>query len=382
MSNQYQVGVYYFPNYHVDLRNELVHGKGWTEWELVKRGEPKFPGHQQPKVPLWGYEDESDPAVFAKKIDTAADYGITHFIFDWYHYEDGPFLNKALDEGYMNASNNERLKFCLMWANHTWADIHPAKANQEPKVLYPGEVGMDAFETISSSIIEKYFRHPSYWTIDGCPYFSIYDLSTLIRGLGGVEQTCKAMHAFREKVKAAGFADLHLNAVVYGNIILPSEEIIENPEEIVHAIGFDSVTSYVWVHHAALSHYPTTDYEEIENGYMEYCKTAEKKLGLPYYPNVSMGWDSSPRTCQSDIHANLGIAFTPMVVGNTPQAFKHALQRIKSFIDEQCNHKILNINSWNEWTEGSYIEPDVLNGMAYLEAIKEVFVCVHCKNLI
>ena len=41
----YQVGAYYFPNFHVDPRNEKIHGPGWTEWELLKRAEPKFPGH-------------------------------------------------------------------------------------------------------------------------------------------------------------------------------------------------------------------------------------------------------------------------------------------------------------------------------------------------
>ena len=34
---------------------------------------------------------------------------------------------------------------------------------------------------------------------------------------------------------------------------------------------------------------------------------------------------------------------------------------------------IFNINCWNEWTEGSYIEPDHRHGMKYLEAIREVF---------
>src|SRR5271169_1411878 len=60
-TSNYQIAVYYWPNYHVDPRNEAKLGKGWTEWELVKGGKPKFPGHDQPHVPLWGYRDESDP---------------------------------------------------------------------------------------------------------------------------------------------------------------------------------------------------------------------------------------------------------------------------------------------------------------------------------
>mgnify|MGYP003340779711 FL=1 len=76
-SKEFTVGVYYFGNYHPgDPRNEAQKGRGWTEWELVKAAKPRFPGHQQPKVPLWGYEDESDPKVMERKIAAAADHGV------------------------------------------------------------------------------------------------------------------------------------------------------------------------------------------------------------------------------------------------------------------------------------------------------------------
>jgi hypothetical protein len=74
------VAVYYFPNYHADARNAQLHGTGWTEWELVKRAEPRFSNHDQPKVPVWGYEDEADPQVMARNIDAAADHGVDSFI--------------------------------------------------------------------------------------------------------------------------------------------------------------------------------------------------------------------------------------------------------------------------------------------------------------
>jgi hypothetical protein len=109
------VASYYFGNYHPgDSRNARMKGKDWSEWELVKAAKPRFPGHQQPKVPLWGYADESDPKVMAQKIAAAADHGINAFIFDWYYYNDGPFLERPMTR--FLGTNNHRLKFAFMWA--------------------------------------------------------------------------------------------------------------------------------------------------------------------------------------------------------------------------------------------------------------------------
>jgi hypothetical protein len=33
---------------------------------------------------------------------------------------------------------------------------------------------------------------------------------------------------------------------------------------------------------------------------------------------------------------------------------------------------IITINAWNEWVEGSYLEPDMKWGYGYLEAVKKV----------
>jgi hypothetical protein len=92
------VASYYFGNYHPgDARNEILKGKGWSEWELVKAAKPLFAGHQQPKVPLWGYTDEADATVMAQKINAASKHGVDVFIFDWYYYNDGPFLQDTVN---------------------------------------------------------------------------------------------------------------------------------------------------------------------------------------------------------------------------------------------------------------------------------------------
>jgi len=77
---------------------------------------------------------------------------------------------------------------------------------------------------------------------------------------------------------------------------------------------------------------------------------------------------------QSDVYDGSGYPFTPTPGGNTPAAFRKALQAMKEFLDSRPGQpKICTINAWNEWTEGSYLEPDTVNRMGYLEAIKSVF---------
>jgi hypothetical protein len=117
-SNKTIVAVYYFPNWHACKWNERSYGLGNSEWATVQAARPRFPGHQQPKVPLWGYEDESDPAVMEKKIAAAADHGVDVFIYDWYWWENGPSLEACLEKGFFQARNNLLLKFGIMWANH------------------------------------------------------------------------------------------------------------------------------------------------------------------------------------------------------------------------------------------------------------------------
>lgn len=218
-----------------------------------------------------------------------------------------------------------------------------------------------------------YFLHPSYWKIDGKPYFSFYDLTTLLASFGSVTETRTALDQFRAKSRQAGLPGLHLNAVVWGRAILPGEQRPADPAQLVKRLGFDSVTSYVWVHHVPLPHLQT-DYNEVRDKYFEYWSKAERMLDVPYFPNVTVGWDPSPRAAQEDEYGNFGYPFTNTISGNTPARFRQALQRTKDrLLAKPDGPRTLNINCWNEWTEGSYLEPDSVYQMQYLDAVRDVF---------
>jgi hypothetical protein len=373
-ATSFLTAAYYFGNFHIDPRNEKAHGARWTEWNLVRSATPRFPGHHQPKIPLWGYADESNPGIFETKIEAAHTNHLNALIFDWYWYNDGPFLNRALDLGYLHASNNKHLKFALMWANHDWYDIHPAKLTAAPTLQFPGAVTREAFDRMSDRLLQL-FQHPSYLKLDGAPYFSLYELYRFIQGLGGVRPAAEALNALRAKARAAGFPGVHINAVTWGVQILPGQSEVTNLPELLEQLEIASTTSYVWIHHTKFANAPTTEYASIRSQYETYRDQAASQLRRPYFPNVTVGWDSTPRACQTDNFHPATYPFTSVVVNNTPQAFAEALQSAKQYAQQNLpqDHRLITINSWNEWTEGSYLEPDKEHGAAYLEAIRRTF---------
>jgi hypothetical protein len=179
----------------------------------------------------------------------------------------------------------------------------------------------------------------------------------------------------RNRVRAAGFPDVHLNCVTWGVKLLPGQSEVANLPELLDRLRVDSTTSYVWIHHAEFSNSFTTEYRDIERQYDRYRDSAANTLGKMYFPNVTVGWDSTPRTCQTDNYRLGSYPFTSVIVNNTPQAFRSALESAKSFALANLppDKRLITVNSWNEWTEGSYLEPDTATGMAYLDAVRDVF---------
>lgn len=368
---------YYFPDWHSDPRNTRWFGEGWDEWKLLREAKPRFDGHRQPRVPQLGYRDESDPAVAAAEIDLAAQHGVDGFLIDYYWYDDGPYLSGALDNGLLKAPNREKISFAIMWANHELVDIFPYTDPSAPDAqrLKDGAIDRAAFERMVDHIVGTYFSQPNYLKVDGKPWFSLYEIGNFIAGMGGVEEARDALGWFRQRVIEAGFPGLYLDAVVWGFGVLPTAITVDDPATLVTTLGFDNATSYVWVHHTDVETYdfPRGDVDRLrEEAFADYEHFAET-LPVPFHPNVTVGWDSSPRTSQQVPFVRGRYPFTS-VWDQSPEQFETALRQADRFIrSHPTDHPVLTINAWNEWTEGSALLPDTDNGLAFLEAIKRVF---------
>ena len=264
-----------------------------------------------------------------------------------------------------------QVKFALMWANHDWLDIHPCGRVSRP-LLYPGKMDQDGFRRMCRHVTEHYFRHPSYYTINGMPYFSIYHLELLIESCGGFAGTREALQWFREEARRAGLPGVHLNAVIWGSPVLPGETELTEQEKVVQQLGFDSAASYVWIHHIDLPKAAQYPYWEAFQAYWRKWDEIERQYRIPYFPNVTAGWDPSPRTLMTDRWEPVGYPYTCTLSENTPENFRRALAATRDRL-LKSEIRTFSINCWNEWTEGSMLEPEARYGYGYLDALKAVF---------
>ncbi len=363
---KYDVAAYVWPAYTGDEpRARQFWEQGIGEWQTVKNPTFKPQWNFKNPQPLWGYVNEADSSVMEQQIETAAEHGVNVFIYDWYWYDGRPFLEQCLNNGYLKAKNNSKVKFYLMWANHDATYLWDKRNSHINETVFSGQVIKSEFEKITDRLTSKYFSHPSYYKINEKPVFMIYDVMNFIKGLGGVEQSQNALNSFREKVKSAGFPDLELqlcawseNAVNLGGIDKLRQG---STRDIAKLLGFNSLTNYQFVHLANIDR----NYNEVMTDVQKEWERIDCEYDIPYYPHISVGWDNNLRF----------VNFKPGIMkNNTPENFETALRKAKEYLDSHSDRiPLVTINSWNEWTEGSYLQPDTVNGYGYLEAIKKVF---------
>jgi len=215
-------------------------------------------------------------------------------------------------------------------------------------------------------VITKYFSHPSYYKIDGKPVFSIYDMNNLVKGLGGVQQAVDALDYFRAEVKKAGFPGLHLQMIYWWAVPKIDDSGFASKkgtaENTIKTFKIDSLTNYQFVHVSGVQE----DYVKWADKALSKWPQWSKQFEIPYFPHISIGWDNNAR------YVRKKGAVTKNV---NPETFKKYLLKAKAYVDAHPDQpKLITINSWNEWVEGSYLEPDERFGMGYLEAVKDVFV--------
>lgn len=330
-TKQTDVGVFYFPGWHSQ-------SSYWNDIKgLSASRSPNVPWPD--REPLLGYYAEEDVKVAEQHIDWASQYGISFFAYDWYWDGKSTFMNHAIDN-FVKASNNSKLKFSLLWANH-------------------GEIprNLKEFDDMVLFWLKNYLAHPLYFRIDGKPIVFIFDNGQLEANAKKFNWSSKSLlDRAKEMVKSAGESGIFFVATDDRN---PSDSLEENLSDQ----GFSAYTG--WCNIGAQSKPDAVDYQAMVDAYLNsYNAAAKTKGSVLYIPPVSSGRDSRPWLGKE----------APVRTDATPEKFREMLKGARGLID---SHKtgilpLIMIQSWNEFGEGAYIEPSQKWGFQYLDLIEDV----------
>ncbi len=317
-----EVGVYYFPGW-----------KTASQWQPIQR----FPERK----PVLGWYREGDPEVADWHIKWAVEHGITFFAYDWYWSQGARQLEHALHDGYFKARYRHLLKFCLLWANHN----APRTSSHEDCLA------------VTRYWIENYFHRPEHLKFDGKPVMIIFSPHRLSEDLGS-EGVKRAFVAMREECRRAGLKGLYLIACI-GDL---------GGARTAAAEGYDAVTAYNWPHLGMTGEGMFAPFETLVPAFRRQWEHLLAESPVPLTPlPVCGGWDSRPWHGENNL-----VRF-----GRSPELFRQHLLDARVVLDNQKpearGRKAILIEAWNEWGEGSYIEPHSEFGFGYLDAIREVF---------
>ncbi|MBP6631873.1 MAG: glycoside hydrolase family 99-like domain-containing protein [Kofleriaceae bacterium] len=364
-----RVLAYVYPGWHPIPERDASFYPGFTEWDLVEPSRPRFDGHEQPRLPLWGRYDDRDPVAVQRRIELCQAHGVDGWIYGAFWCRGKRVFEQALDLGFLGSAAGQRYPFGLMWANRMPRRVLPVRRTDTPVIeddrLVRSDV--DDFVAFVRLLAAQYFHRANYLRVDGRLYFSIFDSTFFVRELGR-DGTRAAISAARAALREVGLPDLYLTAIE------PADDVIGE----VRALGFDAVSHYVllpdWKGEFL------QDYDERMAIRAAQWPGFAERCGLPYHPSVTPGWDASPRAAEfAEVERTRPTKYpwSPVVVGEHPARFRAAVARAIRFAaaggqaGQPCDAQLVFIASLNEWSEGHYLEPDTRFGLGWIEAVRD-----------
>lgn len=379
MSEAVKLLAMYFPQFHAIPENDAWWGKGFTDWDNVRKAQPQFRGHYQPRVPLGGrYYDQSHKETLAWQIDLARRHGVHGFCH--YHYW---FDGKQLLETPTNLVMRHRdldLPFCLAWANETWSrrwDGRDHHILQEQTHRPDPALWMAHFEYLFRA-----WSDDRAIRVDGKPVFLVYRAHRILqieqmfdlwreeahrRGLPGLYLVSMKQYEFPvpevlkhfdatmqfQPFEAIYSPDFEVPALETSRALAPVRMLPEKVQDVLRAVRyrfFSGLTFY--------------DYDMV----WKHILKVEREGGIPAFPGAFVDWDNTARYVKR----------ARIFKGASPERFAYWFRQLVEVTSRRPpDERMIFLNAWNEWAESTYLEPDERNGFGYLEAVRDALAAVN-----
>lgn len=332
IADDYQIGVFYFPGW----KDKQVGAPSQFPWEPIK----SFPERE----PALGWYDEGSDEVMQKQLDWMQSYGIDFVVFDWFFIEGRKVALEHALAAYMRAPNRNKTKFSILWANHSGM----------PRNLVD-------WQSMISYWVKYYFPRAEFMRINDRPVVFIFSADYLRKLAAGFGSTAKELLDNAQTIaRTSGLPGIHFVAGTGAYLSMIESSLKDE--------GYSAFSTYNY-HHGPIAplNTPSHSYVELDKGYQSHWKRFSEMGSLPLIVPMTSGWDKRPWGGSKDPAHDNSLA--------TTTEFRSHLEAAKSFMDANLTltNRMGVICCWNEFGEGSFIEPTKSKGFTYLEQVKKVF---------
>ena len=292
-------------------------------------------------TPLDWY-DSSNPEVIDQHILWASEAGIDFFLVEWCGEKDSD-TDKVFKQ-LLNSQYADKMKFAIFYDAAINLDPHfdHRSTHNFNDDWDENRTKGDKFVDDMNYLADAYFNHPNYLKLDGKPFVAFYPVA-------GWSDAEPYLVEFESNMETIGY-DVYAVADVMG-----WDDNYDNWS--FWKTYFDAITGGIMHCQAVIDDPNRKDFlDELEDRITQYRIEALKQ-GMGFIPPVMAGFDNRdpnntpiPRDNGGTMRRSWGIAI--------------------SNLDNKYN--IVNVVTFNEWHEGSEIEPSEEYGMFYLNLLKEL----------
>lgn len=354
---------FYLPQFHQIPENDEWWGEGFTDWVAVKKANPMFLGHYQPRIPFKEYYyDLLDKKTMEWQAKLAKKAGIYGFCIYHYWFGEKQLLEKPAEN--LLKWTDIDINYCFSWANESWIASWsklagnawfgmPENKKGKRDYLIQQKYGYEKEWRRHFEYLLPFFKDRRYIRKNNRPVFIIYKPND-------IKQLRLMMKCWNDLAKENGLD---------GICFIGTNDNKWKRKGLDGMLLYEPTYTFCYEDTVLFNkgfYFPKIrerlkDYGINYPNYAKYSVVWNKILSRPsrknIFPGLFVDFDSTPRKGKN------GTVF----VGVRLKKFERYLKR---FLEKFAGQEFIFITAWNEWGEGAYLEPDQKNGNGYLEVIR------------